>query len=99
MIMINNRRSLLELTKESEHTQTVQYSMNTPVRIKILSTADNTPLLHNELDHILLDATNCREYSTYVDNEGITQVTIECISIKEEARYALEKLRSKNVSH
>jgi len=39
------------------------------------------------------------KYSTYVDNEGITQVTIECISIKEEARYALEKLRSKNVSH
>jgi hypothetical protein len=70
-----------------------------PVRIQILSSADNTTLLHNELDCILLDASSRCEYNAFVDNEGMTQIRIECISTKEESRYALEKLGSKNVSH
>ena len=43
------------------------------VRIEILSSAENIPLLDKDLHEILIDASNCCEFSSYVDNDGDTR--------------------------
>ena len=54
----------------------------TPVRIEILSSAENTSVLHNDLDDILVDASSCCEYLGYVDKDGSTRVKIELVKRK-----------------
>ena len=56
----------------------------TPVRIEILSSAENTSSLHSDLNHILLDESSCCEYTGYVDKDGSTRVKIECTVREEE---------------
>jgi len=49
-----------------------------PVRIEILSSAENTPLLVNDLDDLLKDASDYCEFTSFVDDNGETLVKIEC---------------------
>ena len=44
-------------------------SMRAPVKIEILSAAENIPLLDKDLHEILIDASNCCEFSSYVDKD------------------------------
>jgi len=70
----------------------------TPVRIEILSSAENTSVIHNDLDDILVDASSCCEYLGYVDKDGSTLVKIECIVREEEKQYAWDQLRLKHAT-
>ncbi|MFY9796133.1 MAG: hypothetical protein WAK17_07765 [Candidatus Nitrosopolaris sp.] len=45
-------------------------SMRAPVRIEILSSAENIPLLDKDLHEILMDASNCCEFSGYVERHA-----------------------------
>lgn len=65
----------------------------TPVRIEILSSAEKTSLLHNDLNDILLDESSCCEYMGYVDKDGSTRVKIECTVREEEKQYTWDQLR------
>ena len=51
-------------------------SKSAPVRIEILSSAENIPLLDKDLHEILIDASNSCEFSHYVDKDGETRVKI-----------------------
>ena len=70
----------------------------TPVRIEILSSAENTSALHNDLSDILVDAPSCCEYLGYVDESGSTRVKIECIVSEEEKQYTWHQLRLKHAT-
>jgi predicted transposase YbfD/YdcC len=70
----------------------------TPVRIEILSSAENTSLLHNDLNNILVDASGCCEYMGYVDHNGDMRVKIECIVSEEEKEHSWDQLRLKHVT-
>ena len=59
------------------------------VRIEILSSAENTPLLDKDLHEILGDASNCCEFSSYVDKYGETFVKIDCVVNEEEKERVL----------
>jgi hypothetical protein len=67
----------------------------TPVRIEILSSAEKTSLLHNDLNDILLDESSCCEYTGYVDKDGSTRVKIECTVREEQKQYTWDQLRLK----
>jgi hypothetical protein len=49
-----------------------------PVRIEILSSAENTPLLAKDLNDLLKDASDYCEFTSFVDENGETLVKIEC---------------------
>jgi len=66
--------------------------------MEILSSAENTSLLHNDLNDILLDASSCCEYFGYVDKDGSTRVKIECIVSEEEKQYTWRQLRLKHAT-
>ena len=70
----------------------------TPVRIEILSSAENTSVLHNDLVDILDDASSCCEYLGYVGKDGGTRVKIECIVSEEEKQYTWNQLRLKHAT-
>ena len=70
----------------------------TPVRIEILSSAENTSLLHNDLNDILEDASSCCEYLGYVDIDGSTWVKIECIVSEDEKQYTWVQSRLKHAT-
>jgi hypothetical protein len=70
----------------------------TPVRIEILSSAENTSALHNDLSDILVDAPSCCEYLGYVDESGSTRVKIECIVSEEEKQNTWHQLRLKHAT-
>ena len=63
-----------------------------PVTIEILSSAENTYLLHNNLKNILLDASGCCEYTGYVDHNGDMRVKIQCIVSDEEKLHSWDQL-------
>lgn len=67
-----------------------------PVRIEILSSAENTSVLHTDLDDILEDASSCCEYLGYVGKDGSARVKIECIVSEEEKQYTWHQLRLKH---
>lgn len=67
-----------------------------PVRIEILSSAENTPLLDKDLHEILVDASNCCEFSSYVDRNGETLVKIECVVNEDEKERVWELMRFKH---
>ncbi|HET7147538.1 MAG TPA: hypothetical protein VFI73_03480 [Candidatus Nitrosopolaris sp.] len=78
--------------------QLLPIKRRTPVRIEILSSAENTSALHNDLNDILLDASSCCEYMGYVDKDGNTLVKIECIVGEEEKQYTWHHLRLKHAT-
>jgi hypothetical protein len=67
-----------------------------PVKIEILTSAENIPLLNKDLHEILIDASNCCEFSSYVDLNGQTRVKIECIVEEEEKKHVWDLLRFKH---
>jgi predicted transposase YbfD/YdcC len=69
----------------------------TPVRIEILSSAENTSVLHNDLNDILVDASGC-EYLGYVDKDGNTRVKIELTVSEDEKQHAWHQLRLKHAA-
>lgn len=70
----------------------------TPVRIEILSSAENTSLLHNDLNEILVDASSCCEYLGYVDKAGCTRVKIELTVSEKEKQHTWDQLRLKHAA-
>ena len=73
-----------------------QSSKRAPVRIEILSSAGNIPILDKDLHEILTDASNCCEFSSYVDKDGETRVKIECIVDEDEKERFWDLLRFKH---
>ena len=71
-------------------------SIRAPVRIEILSSAENIALLDKDLHEILIDASNCCEFSSYVDKDGETRVKIECIVDEDEKERVWDLLRFKH---
>ena len=71
-------------------------SKRAPVRIEILSSAENIPLLDKDLHEILIDASNCCEFSSYVDKDGETRVRVECIVDEDEKEHVWDLLRFKH---
>src|SRR5713226_7490242 len=67
-----------------------------PVRIEILSSAENTPLLDKDLHEILGDASNCCEFTSYVDRNGETLVKIECVVNEDEKERVWDLMRFKH---
>lgn len=53
-------------------------STRSPVRVEIVSSAENTPLLAKDLDDLLKDTSNYCEFTSFVDDHGQTLVKIEC---------------------
>jgi hypothetical protein len=56
-----------------------------------LSSAENIPLLDKDHHEILIDASNCCEFSSYVDKE--TRVKVECILDEDEKQRVWDLLR------
>jgi hypothetical protein len=73
-----------------------ELSTRPPVRIEILSSAENTPLLDKDLHEILGDASNCCEFSSYVDTNGETLVKIECLVSEDEKERVWDFMRFKH---
>ena len=71
-------------------------SKRAPVRIEILSSAENIPLLDKDLHEILMDASDCCEFSSYVDKDGQTRVKIECMVDEDEKEHVWDLLRFKH---
>jgi hypothetical protein len=67
-----------------------------PVRIEILSSAENTPILDKDLHEILEDASNSCEFSSYVDRNGETLVKIECLVDEDEKERVWDLMRFKH---
>ena len=58
-----------------------------------MSSAENIPLLDKDLHEILMDASNCCEFSGY---GGETRVKIECMVDEDEKEYVWDLLRFKH---
>ncbi|HXX96850.1 MAG TPA: hypothetical protein VEL11_07005 [Candidatus Bathyarchaeia archaeon] len=71
-------------------------SKRAPVRIEILSYAVNIPLIDKDLHEVLRDASNCCDFSSYVDKDGETRVKIECIVDEDEKERVWDLLRFKH---
>jgi hypothetical protein len=71
-------------------------SKRAPVKIEILSSAENIPLLDKDLHEILIDASNCCDFSSYVDKDGETRVKVECIVDEDEKERVWDSLRFKH---
>ncbi|HXX95544.1 MAG TPA: hypothetical protein VEL11_00295 [Candidatus Bathyarchaeia archaeon] len=71
-------------------------SKRAPLRIEILSSAENIPLLDKDLHEILIDASNSCEFSSYVDKDGETRVKIECIVDEDEKEHVWDLLTFKH---
>jgi hypothetical protein len=66
-----------------------------PVKIQIVSSAENTPLIEHDLHELLLDATAC-EYSSYVNDDGMTFIKIEFMVSEEEKERVWDLIRFKH---
>jgi hypothetical protein len=66
-----------------------------PVKIQIVSSAENTPLIEHDLHELLLDATAC-EYSSYVNDDGMTFIKIEFMVSEEEKEHVWDLIRFKH---
>jgi hypothetical protein len=71
-------------------------SKRAPVRIEILSSAENIPLIDKDLHEVLMDASNCCDFSSYVDKDGETRVKVECIVDEDEKERVWDLLRFKH---
>jgi hypothetical protein len=65
------------------------------VKIQIVSSAENTPSIELDLREILSDASVC-DYSSYVDDNGMTLIKIECMVSEEEKERAWDLIRFKH---
>jgi hypothetical protein len=74
-------------------------SKRAPVRIEILSYAENIPLIDKDLHEVLRDASNCCDFSSYVDKDGETRVKVECIVDEDEKERVWDLLRFKHKRH
>jgi hypothetical protein len=61
-----------------------------------LSSAENIPSLDKDLHEILMDASDCCEFSSYVDKDGETRVKIECMVDEDEKEHVWDLLRFKH---
>ena len=66
------------------------------VRIEILSSAENTLPLDKDLHEIPGDASNCCEFTSYVDRNGETIVKIECVVNEDEKERVWDLMRFKH---
>ena len=66
-----------------------------PVKIQIVSSAENTPLIEHDLHELLLDANAC-DYSSYVDDNGMTFIRIEFMVNEEEKERVWDLIRFKH---
>ena len=73
-----------------------ELSTRPPVRIEILSSAENIPILDKDLHEILEDASNCCEFTSYVDRNGETFVKIECLVDEDEKERVWDLVRFKH---
>lgn len=64
-----------------------------PVRIEILSSAENVSSLENDLRDILVDSSSSCEYGAFVDKDGTTKIKIECIVDDKEKQNAWIQLQ------
>ncbi len=71
-------------------------SKRAPIRIEILASAENIPVLDKDLHEILRDASNSCEFSSYVDKNGETRVMIECMVDEDEKEHVWDLLRFKH---
>jgi hypothetical protein len=71
-------------------------SKRAPIRIEILSSAENIPVLDKDLHEILRDASNSCEFNSYVDKDGETRVIIECMVDEDEKEHVWDLLRFKH---
>jgi hypothetical protein len=75
------------------------FSRRVPVKIETLSSTENIRLLDKDLHEILMDASNCCEFSSYVDKDGETRVKVECIVNEDEKERVWDLLRFKHKRH
>jgi hypothetical protein len=66
-----------------------------PIKIQIVSSAENTPLIEHDLHELLLDTSAC-DYSSYVDDNGMTLIKIECMVSEEEKERVWDLMRFKH---
>jgi hypothetical protein len=71
-------------------------SKRAPIRIEILSPAENILGLDKDLHEILRDASNSCDFSSYVDKNGETRVMIECMVDEDEKEHVWDLLRFKH---
>jgi cobalamin biosynthesis protein CbiD len=71
-------------------------SKRAPIRIEILSPAENILGLDKDLHDILRDASNSCDFSSYVDKNGETRVMIECMVDEDEKERVWDLLRFKH---
>ena len=69
-----------------------------PIRIEILSSAENVSSLDNDLHKILVDASDSCEYTAFVDKDGVTQIKIQCTITEEEKQHTWTQLRLKHAT-
>jgi hypothetical protein len=69
-----------------------------PVRIEILSSAENVSSLENDLRDILMDSSGSCGYDAFVDKDGTTKIKIECTVDDEEKQTAWIRLQLKHSS-
>ena len=69
-----------------------------PIRIEILSSAENVSSLDTDLHKILVDASDSCEYTAFVDKDGVTQIKIQCTITEEEKQHAWTQLRLKHAT-
>jgi hypothetical protein len=73
----------------------MEWTTRDPVKIQIVSSAENTPLIEHDLNELLTDATAC-DYSSYVDDNGMTFIKIECMVSEEEKERVWDLIRFKH---
>lgn len=76
-------------------TNQVESLTRDPIKIQIVSSAENTPLIEHDLHEMLSDAT-AYDYSSYVDDNGMTFIKIEFMVNEEEKERVWDLIRFKH---
>jgi hypothetical protein len=80
--MIFNKRLIINICPTNQ-VESLESLTRDPVKIQIVSSAENTPLIEHDLHELLSDATTY-DYSSYVDDNGMTFIKIEFMVNEEE---------------
>jgi hypothetical protein len=97
-LIIENRFScifLRRLITNSNPNNIRELVTRDPVKFQIISSAENTPLIERDLREILSDISVC-DFSSYVDDNGMTLIKIECMISEEEKERAWDLIRFKH---
>jgi hypothetical protein len=89
--MISNKRLIINIRPTNQ----VESLTRDPVKIQIVSSAENTPLIEHDLHEMLSDAT-AYDYSSYVDDNGMTFIKIEFMVNEEEKERVWDLIRFKH---